>query len=155
MRQQNHSMLKSRHSEHSLEESEIRHFFYTDLLSYMHKMKIPQVFTLIHLWRKDGHIYENTQTKMKLFSENESNAGITGEYCNIRVMSFFYSNFWKTPSHLLYFQDNSHLLIVSLKKVPCFACPLFVSYLRSNTHRQTLYINSLNHFILSKQHFLA
>ena len=47
MRQQNHSMLKSRHSEHSLEESEIRHFFYTDLLSYMHKMKIPQVFTLI------------------------------------------------------------------------------------------------------------
>ncbi|WP_433913784.1 hypothetical protein, partial [Bacteroides faecis] len=33
--------------EHSLEESEIRHFFYTDLLSYMHKMKIPQVFTLI------------------------------------------------------------------------------------------------------------
>ena len=50
MRQQNHSMLKSRHSEHSLEESEIRHFFYTDLLSYMHKMKIPQVFTLIRVY---------------------------------------------------------------------------------------------------------
>ena len=30
---------------------------------------------------------------MKLFSENESNAGITDEYYNIRVMSFFYSNF--------------------------------------------------------------
>ena len=30
---------------------------------------------------------------MKLFSENESNAGIADEYCNIRVMSFFYSNF--------------------------------------------------------------
>lgn len=27
-------------------------FFYTDLLSYMHKMKIPQVFTLIHFWLK-------------------------------------------------------------------------------------------------------
>ena len=41
-----HSMLKSKHLEHSSEEEEIELFSYTDLLNYMLKYKIPQIVTL-------------------------------------------------------------------------------------------------------------
>ena len=48
MPQQSHSMLKSKHLEHSSEEQEIELFSYIDLLNYMLKYKIPQIVTLIH-----------------------------------------------------------------------------------------------------------
>ena len=41
-----HSMLKSKHLEHSSEEEEIELFSYIDLLNYMLKYKIPQIVTL-------------------------------------------------------------------------------------------------------------
>ena len=47
MQQQNHLMLKSKRSAHSSEEKEIKHFSCIDSLNYMHKMKIPQILTLI------------------------------------------------------------------------------------------------------------
>ena len=47
MPQQSHSMLKSKHLEHSSEEYEIEFFSYIDLLNYMLKYKIPQIVTLI------------------------------------------------------------------------------------------------------------
>ena len=47
MQQQSHSMLKSKHLEHSTEEKEIELFSYIDLLNYMLKYKIPQIVTLI------------------------------------------------------------------------------------------------------------
>ena len=46
MPQQSHSMLKSKHLEHSSEEKEIELFSYIDLLNYMLKYKIPQIVTL-------------------------------------------------------------------------------------------------------------
>ena len=46
MPQQSHSMLKSKHLEHSSEEEEIELFSYIDLLNYMLKYKIPQIVTL-------------------------------------------------------------------------------------------------------------
>ena len=50
MPQQSHSMLKSKHLEHSSEEKEIELFSYIDLLNYMLKYKIPQIVTLTPLW---------------------------------------------------------------------------------------------------------
>ena len=47
MPQQSHSMLKSKHLEHSSEEKEIELFSYIDLLNYMLKYKTPQIVTLI------------------------------------------------------------------------------------------------------------
>ena len=50
MPQQSHSMLKSKHLEHSSEEGEIELFSYIDLLNYMLKYKIPQIVTLTHFY---------------------------------------------------------------------------------------------------------
>src|SRR5574344_1506634 len=41
------SMLKSNHLEHNSGELKIKHSFYTELVCYMHKKGIPQLFTLI------------------------------------------------------------------------------------------------------------
>ena len=50
MPQQSHSMLKSKHLEHSSEEQEIELFSYIDLLNYMLKYKIPQIVTLTRFY---------------------------------------------------------------------------------------------------------
>ena len=49
MPQQSHSMLKSKHLEHSSEEYELEIFSYIDLLNYMLKYKIPQIVTLTRI----------------------------------------------------------------------------------------------------------
>ena len=54
MPQQSHSMLKSKHLEHSSEESEIELFSYIDLLNYMLKYKIPQIVTLTPIDARRG-----------------------------------------------------------------------------------------------------
>ena len=41
------SMLKLKHLEHNSGELKIKHSFYTELVCYMHKKGIPQLFTLI------------------------------------------------------------------------------------------------------------
>ena len=55
-----HSMLKSKHLEHSSEEEEIELFSYIDLLNYMLKYKIPQIVTLtregLYYMEKENYI---------------------------------------------------------------------------------------------------
>ena len=73
MPQQSHSMLKSKHLEHSSEEKEIELFSYIDLLNYMLKYKIPQIVTLTRLtaifFARVGKMWGKFKQKKKLSIE--------------------------------------------------------------------------------------
>ena len=59
MPKQSHSMLKSKHLEHSSEEYEIELFSYIDLLNYMLKYKIPQIVTLtLQIYHHDNTLID-------------------------------------------------------------------------------------------------
>ena len=67
MPQQSHSMLKSKHLEHSSEEEEIELFSYIDLLNYMPKYKIPQIVTLTHYEDKMRTFLKIRKPQMLIF----------------------------------------------------------------------------------------